>query len=207
MEFWFSHFRRDYTRALEHAKSRMAIATEQLFPLHHDEARSQCDIMRLFLDRPESVRQAYETFQQQLSRGFRTTTTGGFTLLGEACLMSGAIDLGTEIVAEGLQYAHQRGEKWYEPELWRLKGELARAGAYPKDTAETCFQRAIDLSHVMKATFWELRATVSLARLYVHQGRSTEARQLLANICNLWPPETNNPDLNDARELLISRQE
>ena len=87
-------------------------------------------------------------------------------------------------MAEGFAIAEQTGERYYEAELHRTKGEAllqfriqAREGE-----AEACFRRAIDIARKQSAKSWELRATTSLARLLDNQGRRGEARAMLSTI-------------------------
>ena len=75
------------------------------------------------------------------------------------------------------------GERRWEAELYRLKGELllARSGEHHAE-AEGCFRQALDIAHRQQAKSLELRAAMSLARLWQQQGRRYEARQLLAEV-------------------------
>lgn len=95
------------------------------------------------------------------------------------------------------------GEVTMEAELERLKGELMlrRSGADAAD-AETHFQNAIRLAQARKAKSWELRAGMSLARLWHEQGKSKEAYELLAPIYSWFVEGFDTQDLKDAKTLL-----
>jgi predicted ATPase len=91
----------------------------------------------------------------------------------------------------------------YEPELLRLKGELLLGQAVPtlRDT-ETCFQEAIDISRRQGAKSLELRAVMSLSRLWQKQGKKDEARQMLAEIYGWFTEGFDTADLKEAKALL-----
>ena len=87
-----------------------------------------------------------------------------------------------------------KGDLWYEAELYRIKGELLLQQAVPDaPQAEACFQQAKS---------WELRAAMSLARLWHQQGKRAAARQLLAETYGWFTEGFDTPDLQAARALL-----
>ena len=95
------------------------------------------------------------------------------------------------------------GERWYEPELYRLKGELLLAHAMGHDTeAETCFRQALDIARRQQAKSWELRAALSLSRLWQRQGKRDEARELLAEVYGWFTEGFDTADLQEAKALL-----
>ena len=124
--------------------------------------------------------------------------------LAEAMGALGEIGDALVVIDRALGWADAGGERWYYPELLRLKGELLlrQPGAAP--AAEACFARALDIGHEQGALFWELRAAVSLARLRVQQGRAAEGRLLLAPVFGRFTEGFDAPDLRAARALLES---
>jgi predicted ATPase len=135
------------------------------------------------------------------------------TLLAEAYLRSGQVAAGLAAVVEGLAVVEQTGARLFEAELWRLRGELQMANGRwqmadggeqtaDRETSEDCFQAAIAVARRQGAKSWELRATVSLARLWQRQGRGAEARQMLADVCGWFTEGFDTPDLREARQLL-----
>ncbi len=91
----------------------------------------------------------------------------------------------------------------YEPELLRLKGELLLGQAVPAvQDAEACYQKAIDLSRRQSAKSSELRAAMSLSRLWQNQGKKDEARQMLAEIYGWFTEGFDTADLKEAKALL-----
>jgi predicted ATPase len=109
---------------------------------------------------------------------------------------------GLSALAEALAAVPKNGERWYEAELYRLKGELvlARSGENQAE-AEACFLQAIDIAHRQLAKSLELRAVMSLSRLWQKQGKK-EARQLLAEIYGWFTEGFDTADLKEAKALL-----
>jgi len=76
----------------------------------------------------------------------------------------------------------ETGERWFEAELHRLKGEALEGTTIGTAAAEACFLRAIGISCDQGAHLWQFRAVTSLARLWRDQGRNEEARDILATM-------------------------
>jgi class 3 adenylate cyclase/tetratricopeptide (TPR) repeat protein len=142
-------------------------------------------------------------------RAARLGTWGGSTLtrfficLAEGCLRAGYIEPGLEVVDESLKVVHTSGVTIYEAETSRLKGELLIAKDRT-DTAppEQCYREAIDVARKQNAKSWELRATVSLARLLASSGRRDETHAMLTDIYNWFTEGFDTADLKDAKALL-----
>jgi predicted ATPase len=93
------------------------------------------------------------------------------------------VDEGLHLLADALALVDTTGERLIEAELHRLHGELLLRQAVPEaQAAEACFQRALDVARHQQARWWELRAAMSLGRLWQQQGKRTEAYELLAPI-------------------------
>jgi class 3 adenylate cyclase/predicted ATPase len=95
------------------------------------------------------------------------------------------------------------GERWSEPEIWRIRGELMLNAASQEGTkAEESYQRAIEIAQTQCAKSWELRAATGLARLWQLQGKTTEARELLAPLYGWFTEGFDTADLTEAKTLL-----
>jgi predicted ATPase len=106
-------------------------------------------------------------------------------------------------VAEALSEGDETGQRYYEAELYRLKGELLLAQAVNNRTvAETCFHKALDVSRHQQAKSLELRAATSLAKLWQRQGKVAEASDLLAPVYGWFTEGFDTADLKDAKTLL-----
>ena len=128
-----------------------------------------------------------------------------------ACLAEGLAGLGRleearARVERALAWADDHGERWYQPELLRLKGDLMlRQSKIPRAIeAEDCFRTANEIAQEQGALFWELRIALSLARLRVKQNRQHDARQVLAPVYEKFTEGFGTPDLRSAKEMLRS---
>jgi len=124
-------------------------------------------------------------------------------LRAEAYGKLGRVEEGLTILAEALRAAKDTGEHFYDAELHRLKGEfLLQLSADNQREAEACFQHAITIAQSQGAKAWELRTATSLARLWQHQGKRQQARDLLAPVYHWFTEGFDTPDLQDAKALL-----
>ena len=108
-----------------------------------------------------------------------------------------------DLLSEAVSRASMTGERCYEAELHRLRGECVLSLASRNQTvAEASFQQAIEVARHQGGKMWELRGAASLARLWRRQGRCAEARDLLAPIYGWFTEGLDARDLTEARELL-----
>ena len=127
----------------------------------------------------------------------------GLALLAEASAKVGQHEAGLTLLAEALAVANDTGERRWEAELYRLKGELLLARAAEHDAeAETCFRQALDIARRQQAKSWELRAAMSLSRLWQRQGKRAEASELLAPVYGWFTEGFDTADLQEAKALL-----
>ena len=95
--------------------------------------------------------------------------------------------------------------RWWEAELSRLQGELLLQLPSPDvPQAEACFQQALDVARRQQAKSLELRAALSLSRLWQQQGQRQAARELLAPIYGWFTEGFDTPDLQEAKALLAA---
>jgi predicted ATPase len=101
-----------------------------------------------------------------------------YSLLAEAHACAGEVELGLAAVAQALSWVDRTGERYYESEAQRLRGQLLRQNG-DIESAEVAYRRALEIAHRQQAGIRELRAAVALAELWREQGRMAEARELL----------------------------
>jgi predicted ATPase len=125
-------------------------------------------------------------------------------LLADACASSGQSEPGLAALAESLARLPSGRGFFYEAELYRLRGELLLHRAAPDALqAEECFHQALTIAHRQGAKSLELRATMSLSRLWQQQGKPGEARELLAKVYTWFTEGLDTADLREARALLM----
>ncbi len=141
-------------------------------------------------------------------------------LLAEACGKAGRTEEGLTALAEALAQVDKTGERFYEAELYRLKGELTLQKEFtvqgstfqvtdPRaplpDTqgeAEAYFLKALAIARTQQAKSWELRASISLSRLWRQQSKQKEAHKMLAEIYGWFTEGFETKDLQEAKRLL-----
>ena len=107
------------------------------------------------------------------------------------------------MLTEALALVDTTGERAWEPELYRLKGELLfQQPSGHQAEVESCFAQAMALAQHQSAKSWELRAATSLARLWQQQGKPAEAHALLAPVYGWFTEGFDTADLQEAKALL-----
>jgi predicted ATPase len=107
------------------------------------------------------------------------------------------------VVNEEQSRVHISGARFYQAEVQRIKGELLLAqDAAEEQQAEACFQNALQVARGQSAKSLELRAAMSLSRLWQRQGKKRQARQLLAEIYGWFTEGFDTADLKAAQTLL-----
>nr|ART36305.1 C584 [uncultured bacterium] len=158
----------------------------------------------------EQMREGLEALQATGTEFVRPHFLG---LLAEALGKARQHDEPLGILENALALVSKNGQRYYEAELYRLKGELllmqskcGGASADPDRTvvalAEDCFNEAIKIAQQQKAKSWELRAVMSLARLYQNRGKQAKARHLVTQIYDRFTEGFDTVDLREARALL-----
>ena len=125
--------------------------------------------------------------------------------MAEAAGYAGHIDEGLHLLTEALAVFEVSGRRDMLTEAYRLKGELVLRQAVPDAVqAEMYFQQALTLARQQQAKSWELRAAMSLARLWQQQGQRAAAHTLLADIHSWFTEGFDTADLQEAERLLAA---
>ncbi len=121
-------------------------------------------------------------------------------VLAQVCLLAGSKQEALVYVDEALYYQEKNGERYMQPETYRLQGDALLRDEPEK--AEEAFRRGIAIAEEQQAKSMQLRCTVSLCRLWQRQGRAAEAHRLLSEIYNWFEEGFDTPDLLNAQALL-----
>jgi predicted ATPase len=227
MAAWLHQFRRERQAVQDRAEVMLALSSEQGFArslvlgtlwrdsVLAEQGQGEEGVARL---RQDLV--AYRATGSEIYRPY------WLALLAEAYGQVGRAEEGLTALAEALAVVDKTGERWYEAELYRLKGELTLQEASQKSKvkgqkskietipqpltpstqaeteAEVCFLKAIEVAQKQQAKSLELRATVSLARLWQRQGKKEDAHQMLADIYGWFTEGLDTKDLQEAKALL-----
>jgi tetratricopeptide (TPR) repeat protein len=121
--------------------------------------------------------------------------------IAEAFLSAGLLDDADQWLNRGFDLVENHHERGMESEFLRLRGELARASG-EEATAEEYFEKAVEVARKQQARSWELRATISFARLKQRQHKQSEAREMLASAYSFFSEGFDTSDLVTAKSLL-----
>src|SRR5262249_22349797 len=125
------------------------------------------------------------------------------TALAEVCAHAGQLEEAQRLLVEAQTLMAHTGERYWEAEWYRLRGELLlRQAVADVQQAESCFHQAIDIAGRQHAKSLELRATMSLSRLWQQQDKRAAAHELLAPIYGWFTEGFETRDLQDAKTLL-----
>jgi predicted ATPase len=215
--------RRESQAAQERAEAAIALSTGQGFPYWL--------VYGTLLRGWALAEQGQEEGIMQMRQGLATYKTAGWeearsyflALLAEACGKMGQAEEGLNVLAEALDAVCKNGERFYEAELYRLKGTLTLKQSEvrgpesrvanpqplfpnPQAEAEAYFHKAIEIARQQQAKSLELRAVMSLSRLWQQQGKKEDARRMLAEIYSWFTEGFDTADLKEAKALLEELQ-
>ena len=210
-------FRREAQATQRQAEAAISLCAEQGFDFY--QAMGSC--LRgwaLFAQgqATEGIAQLRQGVAAWKATGAVVLMTYYLALLAEMLGQTGQTETGLAMLAEALTTVERSGERFWEAEIYRLKGELLLKGegegpalsalkgrnAERELSPEDCFHKAIDIARYQRGKSLELRATVSLCRLWQAQRKQEQARQMLAEIYNWFAEGFDMVDLKEAKALL-----
>jgi predicted ATPase len=197
-------FCRDVPAVHEQAEAAVALATEQGFPLWVAVGTSLRGWTLAMQGRGEEgmtqLRQGIASFR---ATGAAVVVPYFCTMLADVCDHLGHTEDGLQALAEAHTLVEQQEERWWEAEIYRLRGVLLlRQPGTLQAEAEAWLQRALDVARRQEAKSLELRTATSLGHLWQQQGKQAEARALLAPIYGWFTEGFNTADLQEAKVLL-----
>jgi len=197
-------FRRDVPAVHQQAKAAVALSIEQGFPLWAAYGTSVGGwALAMQGQREEGIAQVRQGIAAVRATGTALHVPYFCAVLADVCDHLGPTEDGLQALAEAHTLVGQQEERWWEAEVCRLQGVLLlRQTETSQAEAETCFHQALDVARHQEAKSLELRATMSLSRLWQQQGKRTEAYELLTPIYGWFTEGFDTADLQEARALL-----
>jgi len=195
----------NYTAAEQFIAQLVRHSAEHALDIWHTWGRCFAATLLIERGRTEEGLAALRKALDGLPQGaFYMRYTGFQGTLAEALGKAGAVSDGLSTIDEALARSDRDEERWYVAECLRIKGELLRLRATPRWTreAEEQFERSLDWSRRQQTLSWELRTSLSLARLHQGQGRIGDARDALALVYGRFEEGFQTADLRAARTLL-----
>ena len=215
--------RREERKAQENAEAAIAVSREHGLALYQAMSTATRGWALILQERQEEgIQQMGEGLAAHRLTGAEVILPHFLAVLVEAFAKTRQVDEGLRVLEEALAVVHRNGERYYLAELYRIKGDLillqatdrglsraARSGVPVLEArrsevaeAEACFHQSIKIARQQKAKSWELRAGMSLARLYQDQNKRAEAHGLLEPIYNKFTEGFDTADLREAKALL-----
>ena len=201
---WVSQFRRDVPAVHEQAEAAVVLATAQGFPLW----AAMGTILRGWVlvmqgQGEEGIAQLREGIAAHRATGSAQHVSYYYTMLADVSAHLGHTDDGLQALAEAHTRMEQQEARWWEAEISRLRGVLLlRQPGTPQAEAEAWLQRALEVARRQEAKALELRAAMSLVRLWQQQGKRIEAYDLLAPVYGWFTEGFDTADLQEAKALL-----
>ena len=199
-----SQVRRDVPVVHEQAEAAIALSTEQGFPFW----ATRGTIFRGWAlamqgQGTEGMAQVHQGITVSRATGSALFVPYFYTMLADVSDQLGHTEDGLQALAEAHTLVEQQEERWWEAEVSRLRGVLLlRQTGTPQAEAEAWLQRALDVTRRQEAKSLELRAAMSLARLWQQQGKRAEAYGLLAPVYGWFTEGFDTADLQEAKALL-----
>ena len=194
-------FRRDSASVLQCAESAKTLAAEKRIALTLDPR-----VLRGWaLLAPDGIEAAIASFRAALSDPARQGTIQyapySFALFSEVLCLTGNRDGGSDALRDAAVIAEQSGERWWDAEICRLRGLVALSGGEVSES-EAWLLKSLQTAQQQRAKSLELRAAMSLARLWRDQGKVQQARELLAPVYGWFTEGFDTLDLKNAKALL-----
>jgi class 3 adenylate cyclase/predicted ATPase len=213
-----NYLRREAHAAQEHAEACIALSTEQGFPQYF----ASCTLTRGWAlserrQEHDAISAMHQVIITMKAAGLKSMIPYSQAILAEVYGKAGQTEPGLTLVTEALALVNQTEGRWYEAELYRLKGELTlqkfqvlsnpqplkpSPQAEVEQEAEGYFLKALDIAQKQQAKSWELRASTSLARLWQQQSKTADAHKLLADMYNWFTEGFDTKDLQEAKALI-----
>ena len=204
--------RREELMAEEHAEEGLAVSSEHELAMYPAFAKVIRGWSRLEHERrEEAIEQMREGLEILQATGTEFIRPHFLALLAEALGKARQHEEALHVLDDALSFTHRSSERYYEAELYRLKGELLimqskcgkNSDLHPPvfAQAEDCFNESINIARQQKAKSWELRAATSMARLYMDQGKSTDARCVLTQVYDSFTEGFDTVELREAKVL------
>jgi len=195
--------RADEAVAREHAELALALASKYQAPYYRAWAAILVSYA-LALEQPDEERigRLRESISEFKASGARLRLPYYLSLLAHVCGKAGRAEEGLASIDEALAEARTHNERWWDGELHRLRGELLLMQGADVSDGEAAILRAIEIARSQQARSLELRATMSLARLWSTQKRFDDARRQLSDLYAWFTEGFETPDLQAARLLL-----
>jgi predicted ATPase len=195
-------FRREAQAAQPHIEEEIRLSNEHGFAFYLPAADTHQGFSQIWGGQADlgivHLRRGLAGWEAQGSKAYRESS---YVQLADAHQKVGATEEGLDALAVAEDAMHETGEHWFDAELYRVKGELGLVQGDEVE-AEAHLHKAVEIARQQSARSLELRATMSLCRLWKQQGRLAAARRMLTEIYDWFTEGFETLDLKEAKALL-----
>lgn len=196
-------FQRDYRFIGPKIEALSEVSREYGLTSWTDSATLSLGRALVFAGDPErGVAKMLDALAGMREHGAELVGTYSLALIADSCLLANQVERGLELIDEAFAHFEATGARIQEAEAHRLRGELLLRRTGAEAEAADSFRRAIEIARAQEAKSWELRATMSLARMLERSAMREEARAALASVYGWFTEGLETPDLRDAAALL-----
>jgi predicted ATPase len=194
---------REHAAATAHLEECITFAQEEAPYMKYLAAANRGCVLAQTGKASEAIQTISEAITELRPIGATVWRTAWLAHLGLAYAELGKLDDAWRCISEAISVAETTKERWFEAEINRIAGEIVRLSPEQNATkAEEYFEHALAVARQQQAKSWELRAAMSLARLWRSQGKVQQARELLAPVYGWFTEGFETRDLKEAKALL-----
>jgi class 3 adenylate cyclase/predicted ATPase len=195
--------RREYDAARTVARQALALSTDQGFPMY----KATATLMRgsVLVEEgsgDEGIALIRDGLKDIQATGARANLPYYFSLLAESYASLSMTTESLETLGRAFEIIKVTGESWWLAEMHRLRGETLRLTGEADGTVEVCFQEALQVARHQKSKSLELRAVLSLGRIWSDRGNTVEARELIVPVLDSFGEGLASGDLAQATDFL-----
>lgn len=209
----YDSIRHDFGRAARAIQEGLELANEHEFGFFKEGLIAYQTIGLAALGKIDELKAVSRRHRKLSEAGYELAQTWARSYLAEGLGNAGRLDIALSLVAQAAALVDRNQERYVEPEVHRIRGELtlkqipgnSRSATEVKSlesSAEASFRSAIGIAQLQRAKSFELRASLSLSRLLMRCERTAEARELLSGIYNRFTEGFEMPELREARSLI-----
>jgi predicted ATPase len=200
----FHQFRRDTDSARQKAEEAISISRDHGFP-YYIAWGTLIDGWAKALegDPGEQIPYMSKGLTDLQSTGAERSQSYYLALLAEVYARSDRADEALNLLRQAISFVDQKNERWWESELYRLKGDILLNLNETEPEVEKSYQKAVQVALRQNAKSLELRAQMSLSRLLLSQGKNSEAKNILSETVEWFTEGHDNKELTEAKNLVL----
>lgn len=200
----YYHLCKDWLALRRDSERLIALASEKAMPAMLNKGRGfRAAALIAEGNATEGLETLKSCYEHDVNAGYLVMMPYYESILAEAYLSSGNVEDARRVLDDAFERATSTGERWFDAELYRLKGEFAlREPGRDGDLAAESFGKSVETAGAQAAKWWELRAATQLARLWAERGAGEKAHGFLTPVRDWFTEGFETADVREAEALL-----